>query len=103
MPYVTVEWENSAAIRICYEDHASGPRVVLVRGFGLNGHSRESRRRPCWPPGTGSSPTTAAASARQAGPSIGYDFDTIAGDLHVLLSTLDLHGGGASRVRHGHR
>src|SRR5579862_4724878 len=52
----------------------------------------KSRRRPCWPPGTGSSPTTAAASARQAGPSIGYDFDTIAGDLHVLLSTLDLHG-----------
>jgi non-heme chloroperoxidase len=43
MPYVTLEWENSAAIRIYYEDHASGPPVVLVRGFGLNGHSREKQ------------------------------------------------------------
>ena len=39
MPYVTVGRENSAAIRIYYEDHGSGPAVVLVHGYALNGHS----------------------------------------------------------------
>jgi hypothetical protein len=35
MPYVTVGRENSAVIRIYYEDHGSGPPVVLVHGYGL--------------------------------------------------------------------
>jgi hypothetical protein len=39
MPFVTVGRENSAAIRIYYEDHGSGPPVVLVHGYALNGHS----------------------------------------------------------------
>ncbi len=90
MPFVTVGQENSAAIRIYYEDHGSGPAVVLVHGYALNGRSWEKQeaallaadhrviaydRRGC------------GASSR---PSIGYDFDTLAADLHVLLSTLDL-------------
>jgi non-heme chloroperoxidase len=53
MPFVTVGRENTAAIRIYYEDHGSGSPVVLVHGYALNGHSWESRRQPCWPPGTG--------------------------------------------------
>jgi hypothetical protein len=36
-----------------YEDHASGSPVVLVHGYALKGHWWESRRQPCWPPGTG--------------------------------------------------
>ena len=43
MPFVTVGRENSAAIRIYYEDHGSGPPVVLVRGYALNGHSWEKQ------------------------------------------------------------
>jgi pimeloyl-ACP methyl ester carboxylesterase len=43
MPYVTVGRENSAAIRIYYEDHGSGPPVVLVHGYALNGHSWEKQ------------------------------------------------------------
>ena len=39
MPFVTVGRENSAAIRIYYEDHGSGSPVVLVHGYALNGHS----------------------------------------------------------------
>ena len=53
MPFVTVGRENSAAIRISYEDHGSGSAVVLVHGYALNGHRGKSRRPPCWPPGTG--------------------------------------------------
>ena len=53
MPFVTAGKENSAEIRIYYEDHGSGSPVVLVHGYALNGHSWENRRQPCLPPGTG--------------------------------------------------
>ena len=43
MPYVTVGRENSAAVRIYYEDHGSGSPVVLVHGYALNGHSWEKQ------------------------------------------------------------
>jgi hypothetical protein len=43
MPFVTVGRENSAAIRIYYEDHGTGSPVVLVHGYALNGHSWEKQ------------------------------------------------------------
>ena len=43
MPFVTAGRENSAAIRIHYEDHGSGPPVVLVHGYAQNGHSWEKQ------------------------------------------------------------
>ena len=38
MPFVTVGRDNSAAIRIYYEDHGSGSPVVLVHRCAQNGH-----------------------------------------------------------------
>ena len=43
MPFVTAGRENSAAIRIYYEDHGSGSPVVLVHGYAQNGHSWEKQ------------------------------------------------------------
>ena len=43
MPFVTVGRENSASIRIYYEDHGSGSPVVLVHGYALNGRSWEKQ------------------------------------------------------------
>ena len=43
MAFVTVGQENSANIRIYYEDHGSGPPVVLVHGYALNGQSWEKQ------------------------------------------------------------
>ena len=45
MSYVTVGTENSADIRIYYEDHGSGQPVVLIHGYPLNGHSWERQQR----------------------------------------------------------
>jgi len=39
MPYFTVGQENSAAIRIYYEDHGQSAPVVLLHGYLLDGHS----------------------------------------------------------------
>ena len=66
MPTVTVGQENNADIEIYYEDHGGGPPVVLIHGYPLSGRGWDSRSRPCWTPGTGSSPTTGAGSAAPA-------------------------------------
>ena len=39
MSYVTVGRENTAAIRIYYEDHGQGAPVVLVHGYLLDGRA----------------------------------------------------------------
>jgi non-heme chloroperoxidase len=90
MPFVTVGRENSAAIRIYYEDHGSGPPVVLVHGYAQNGHSWEKQEAALLAAGHRVITYDRRGCGASSRPSTGYDFDTLAGDLHVLLSTLDL-------------
>jgi len=90
MPFVTVGRENSAAIRIYYEDHGSGPAVVLVHGYALNGHSWEKQEAALLAAGHRGITYDRGGFGASSRPSIGYDFDTLAADLHVLLSRLDL-------------
>jgi non-heme chloroperoxidase len=92
MPFVTVGQENSAAIRIYYEDHGSGPPVVLVHGYALNGHSWEKQEAALLAAGHRVITYDRRGFGASSRPSIGYDFDTLAADLHVLLSRLDLRG-----------
>jgi non-heme chloroperoxidase len=91
MPYVTVGQENSAAIRIYYEDHGSGPPVVLVHGYALNGRSWEKQEAALLAAGHRVITYDRRGFGASSRPSIGYDFDTLANDLDVLLSSLDLH------------
>jgi non-heme chloroperoxidase len=92
MPFVTVGRENSAAIRIYYEDHGSGSPVVLVHGYALNGHSWEKQEAALLAAGHRVITYDRRGCGASSRPSIGYDFDTLAADLHVLLSSLDLRG-----------
>lgn len=92
MPFVTVGRENSAAIRIHYEDHGSGPAVVLVHGYALNGHSWEKQEAALLAAGHRVITYDRRGFGASSRPSIGYDFDTLAADLHVLLSRLNLRG-----------
>src|SRR5579864_8259842 len=92
MPFVTVGWENSAAIRIYYEDHGSGPPVVLVHGYALNGHSWEKQEAALLAAGHRVITYDRRGCGASSRPSTGYDFRTLAADLHVLLSSLDLRG-----------
>jgi non-heme chloroperoxidase len=90
MPFVTVGRENSAAIRIYYEDHGSGSPVVLVHGYALNGHSWEKQEAALLATGHRVVTYDRRGFGASSRPSTGYDFDTLATDLHVLLSWLDL-------------
>jgi non-heme chloroperoxidase len=92
MPFVTVGRENSAAIRIYYEDHGSGPPVVLVHGYALNGHSWEKQESALLAAGHRVITYDRRGFGASSRTSTGYDFDTLANDLHVLLSRLDLRG-----------
>jgi non-heme chloroperoxidase len=90
MPFVTAGRENSAAIRIYYEDHGSGSPVVLVHGYALNGHSWEKQEAALLAAGHRVITYDRRGFGASSRPSTGYDFDTLAADLHVLLSTLGL-------------
>jgi non-heme chloroperoxidase len=90
MPFVTVGRENSAAIRIYYEDHGSGSPVVLVHGYALNGHSWEKQEAALLAAGHRVITYDRRGFGASSRPSTGYDFDTLAADLHVLLSRLKL-------------
>jgi non-heme chloroperoxidase len=90
MPFVTVGRENSAAIRIYYEDHGSGSPVVLVHGYALNGHSWEKQEAALLAAGHRVITYDRRGCGASSRPSTGYDFDTLAGDLHILLGRLDL-------------
>jgi non-heme chloroperoxidase len=92
MPFVTVGRENSAAIRIYYEDHGCGSPVVLVHGYALNGHSWEKQEAVLLAAGHRVITYDRRGCGASSRPSTGYDFDTLAGDLDVLLSRLDLRG-----------
>jgi non-heme chloroperoxidase len=92
MPYVTVGRENSAGIRIYYEDHGSGSPVVLVHGYALNGHSWEKQEAALLAAGHRVITYDRRGFGASSRPSVGYDFDTLATDLHILLSSLDLRG-----------
>jgi non-heme chloroperoxidase len=90
MPFVTVGRENSAAIRIYYEDHGTGPAVVLVHGYALNGHSWEKQEAALLAAGHRVITYDRRGFGASSRPSTGYDFDTLAADLDVLLRRLDL-------------
>jgi non-heme chloroperoxidase len=92
MPCVTVGRENTAAIRIYYEDHGSGPPVVLVHGYALTGHSWEKQEAALLAAGHRVITYDRRGCGASSRPSTGYDFDTLANDLDVLLRRLDLRG-----------
>ena len=58
MPYVTVGEENSGSIDLYYEDHGSGPPVVLIHGYPLSGRTWD-RQVPMTPSARTSSTTAA--------------------------------------------
>ena len=72
MSTVTVGQENSTPIELYYEDHGSGPAVVLLHGWPLDSRSWEPQVHPLLARrATASSPTTGAGSAGRAGPTTG--------------------------------
>ncbi|WP_433132703.1 alpha/beta fold hydrolase [Micromonospora sp. CA-240977] len=90
MPYITVGEENSTAIELYYEDHGAGQPVVLIHGFPLSGHSWEKQSAELLRAGYRVVTYDRRGFGQSSQTALGYDYDTFAADLNVLMETLDL-------------
>jgi len=90
MGYITVGQENSTPIELYYEDHGTGQAVVLVHGYPLNGASWERQARELRAAGYRVITYDRRGFGKSSAVETGYDYDTFAGDLNAVLTTLDL-------------
>ena len=78
-------------VELCYEDHGSGAPVVLVHGWPLDSRSWEPQLHPLLEAGKRVILYDRRGFGRSTHATTGYDFDTLAGDLHAVMTALDLH------------
>lgn len=90
MSYITVGTENSQNIDLYYEDHGSGQPVVLIHGYPLSGASWEKQSAALLQAGYRVITYDRRGFGKSSQPTTGYDYDTFAHDLKVVLETLDL-------------
>jgi pimeloyl-ACP methyl ester carboxylesterase len=88
--YINVGQENSTPIDLYYEDHGSGPPVVLIHGWPLSGRSWEKQLTALLAAGRRVITYDRRGFGKSSQPATGYDYDTFAEDLHKLVTTLDL-------------
>src|SRR5207248_6460995 len=90
MPFITVGKENSGNIDLYYEDHGSGSPVVLIHGYPLSGASWEKQVPVLLEAGHRVITYDRRGFGKSSQPTIGYDYDTFAADLHQLVTYLKL-------------
>ncbi len=90
MAFITVGTENSTDIELYYEDHGTGQPVVLIHGYPLSGASWEKQTAALLAAGYRVITYDRRGFGKSSQPTAGYDYDTFANDLKVLLDTLDL-------------
>jgi non-heme chloroperoxidase len=90
MPHVAVGTENDTDIEIYYEDHGVGKPVLLIHGYPLNGRSWERQERVLLEAGYRVINYDRRGFGNSSKPTVGYDYDTFAADLHGLLDHLEL-------------
>jgi pimeloyl-ACP methyl ester carboxylesterase len=91
MAFVTVGTENSTNVDLYYEDHGEGQPVVLIHGYPLDGHSWEKQSAALLAAGHRVITYDRRGFGQSSQPTTGYDYDTFAHDLKVVLDTLDLN------------
>lgn len=91
MTYLHVGQEPSTSGDLYYEDVGSGTPVVLMHGWLLSGHAWEKQTPILRNAGFRIITYDRRGFGVSSHPAAGDDSDTFAADLHVLLTTLDLH------------
>jgi non-heme chloroperoxidase len=90
VPYITVGEENSTPIDLYYEDHGAGAPVVLIAGWPLTGASWEKQAKDLMDAGYRVITYDRRGFGRSGRPMWGYEFDTLARDLDIVVSSLEL-------------
>jgi pimeloyl-ACP methyl ester carboxylesterase len=91
MPYITAGKENSGNIDLYYEDHGSGKPIVLIHGYPLSGASWEKQVAVLLAAGHRVIHYDRRGFGKSSQPTMGYNYDTFAEDLHKVVTHLDLH------------
>ena len=90
MGHITAGQENSTPIELYYEDHGTGQAVVLVHGYPLDGTSWERQARELRAAGYRVITYDRRGFGKSSQVEVGYDYDTFAGELNAVITTLDL-------------
>ena len=90
MPIVPVGVENSGSINLYYEDHGSGPPVILIHGYPLSGRAWDKQLPVLLAAGHRVITYDRRGFGASSQPATGYDWDTFAADLNTLINTLEL-------------
>ena len=88
--FIKVGQENSTSIELYYEDHGSGPPVVLIHGWPLNSDAWEKQTTALLAAGHRVITYDRRGFGRSSKPTTGYNYDTFAADLDAILCSLDL-------------
>src|SRR6266404_5626391 len=90
MGMITVGKENSTSIDLYYEDHGTGAPVLLIHGWPLSGAAWEKQTAALLEAGHRVITYDRRGFGRSSKPAAGYNYNTFAADLDVVLKTLDL-------------
>jgi non-heme chloroperoxidase len=90
MPLITVGVNNTGTIDLYFEDHGQGRPVVLIHGFPLSGAAWEKQVPALISAGFRTITYDRRGFGRSSQPATGYDYDTFAADLDVIMNELDL-------------
>jgi non-heme chloroperoxidase len=90
MGTTTVGYENGDAINLYYEDHGSGDPVVLLAGWPFDSRAWERHIHELLELGHRVVAYDRRGFGRSSRPAEGYEFDTLADDLHKVMTDRDL-------------
>jgi non-heme chloroperoxidase len=90
MPKVTVGRENTGDIEIYYTDQGAGQPVVLIHAGLVSGRAWDRQVPALLQAGYRVITYDRRGFGASSQPATGYDYDTFAADLHILLEHLDL-------------
>jgi non-heme chloroperoxidase len=91
MPFLTVDKENNNDVKIHFEDYGSGPAVILIHGWPLNGASWEKQTMALLEAGYRVIMYDRRGFGQSSQPAGGYDYETFTDDLNQLIQQLDLN------------
>jgi non-heme chloroperoxidase len=90
MSFVTVGKENKSDIKIHYTDHGQGEPLVLIHGYPFSGTAWEKEEAKFLEEGYRVITYDRRGFGLSSKPASGYNYDTFANDLDVLLNELSL-------------
>lgn len=91
MPTVSVNNEKQTPVELYYEDYGNGKPIVLIHGWPLSSRSWEFQVPALVNAGFRVITYDRRGFGKSSQPWTGYDYDTLAADLHQLLEHLDIH------------